>query len=277
MSLRIRHNIEAFNAHRQLAATSDRAAQVHGAPVLRLPHQPCGRRRRRPRHQREAARSDRWPLAGPAQRAGRRLLVQTAEGSLNEVHSMLQRVRELAVQYKNGTLSTSDKRGDHRRGHASSRRDRAHRHDAAVQRHQAARRHRRADHVPGRRQRRRVHHGHDLDPRRRASARSTSDLPAAGRDIADIDAAIDERVDDARATFGAVQNRLEHTLNNLATYQENLMRPRAGSATWTWPRRWSSSPSTRSCSRPARACSRRPTRPRRRPVAAPLGTTWPDP
>ena len=32
-------------------------------------------------------------------------LVQTAEGSLNEVHSMLQRVRELAVQYKNGTLS----------------------------------------------------------------------------------------------------------------------------------------------------------------------------
>src|SRR3712207_6107151 len=36
-------------------------------------------------------------------------LVQTAEGSLTEVHNMLQRVRELAVQYKNGTLSTSDK------------------------------------------------------------------------------------------------------------------------------------------------------------------------
>ena len=31
-------------------------------------------------------------------------LVQTAEGALNEVHSMLQRVRELAVQYDNGTL-----------------------------------------------------------------------------------------------------------------------------------------------------------------------------
>src|SRR6185312_5141380 len=39
--------------------------------------------------------------------------------------------------------------------------------------------------------------------------------------------------------------------------------PRAGSATWTWPARWSTSPSSRSCSRPARACSRRPTRPRR--------------
>src|SRR5205085_11268738 len=36
-------------------------------------------------------------------------LVQTAEGSLNEVHAMLQRVRELAVQYKNGTLSTEDR------------------------------------------------------------------------------------------------------------------------------------------------------------------------
>src|SRR3712207_1127170 len=36
-------------------------------------------------------------------------LVQTAEGSLTEVHAMLQRTRELAVQYQNGTLSTSDK------------------------------------------------------------------------------------------------------------------------------------------------------------------------
>jgi flagellin len=35
-------------------------------------------------------------------------LVQTAEGQLNEVHAMLQRVRELAVEYKNGTLSTQD-------------------------------------------------------------------------------------------------------------------------------------------------------------------------
>src|ERR671927_1673572 len=35
-------------------------------------------------------------------------LVQTAEGSLNEMHSILQRVRELAVQYGNGTLSTTD-------------------------------------------------------------------------------------------------------------------------------------------------------------------------
>lgn len=36
-------------------------------------------------------------------------LVQTAEGALNEVHNLLQRGRELAVQASNGTLSDTDK------------------------------------------------------------------------------------------------------------------------------------------------------------------------
>src|SRR6478609_2832524 len=36
-------------------------------------------------------------------------MVQTAEGNLDEVHSMLQRVRELAVQYKNGSLDANAK------------------------------------------------------------------------------------------------------------------------------------------------------------------------
>ncbi len=36
-------------------------------------------------------------------------LSQTGQGALNEVEQMLQRVRELAVQYENGTNSTSDK------------------------------------------------------------------------------------------------------------------------------------------------------------------------
>ena len=35
-------------------------------------------------------------------------MVQTAESSLNNVQSMLQRMRELAVQYQNGSLQTSD-------------------------------------------------------------------------------------------------------------------------------------------------------------------------
>jgi flagellin len=39
--------------------------------------------------------------------------------------------------------------------------------------------------------------------------------------LADIDRAINA-VSDQRASFGAVQNRLEHTYNNLSVYQENL-------------------------------------------------------
>ncbi len=36
-------------------------------------------------------------------------MIQTAEGALNEVHSMLQRMRELAVQAANDTLTTEDR------------------------------------------------------------------------------------------------------------------------------------------------------------------------
>nr|WP_309249375.1 hypothetical protein [Clostridium estertheticum] len=39
----------------------------------------------------------------------RYLLLQTAEGALNETHSMLQRMSELAVQAANGTLSDDDR------------------------------------------------------------------------------------------------------------------------------------------------------------------------
>ena len=36
-------------------------------------------------------------------------MVQTAESSMNNIQSMLQRIRELAVQYQNGSLQNSDK------------------------------------------------------------------------------------------------------------------------------------------------------------------------
>ena len=49
----------------------------------------------------------------------------------------------------------------------------------------------------------------------------TATSNAALSNISVIDDAI-KNVSTARANFGAVQNRLEHRLNNLATYQENL-------------------------------------------------------
>ena len=46
--------------------------------------------------------------------------------------------------------------------------------------------------------------------------------PAGASDIGEIDTAINN-VSAQRAQFGAVQNRLDHTLANLATYHENLV------------------------------------------------------
>src|ERR687893_1451395 len=108
MALRIQNNVEAFNAHRNLSWTEGKL----GTSMERLS---SGYRINR-------AADDAAGLAiseklrgqigglGQAERNAQDAvsLVQTAEGSLNEVHAMLQRVRELAVQFKNGSLSTAD-------------------------------------------------------------------------------------------------------------------------------------------------------------------------
>src|SRR5690242_20465093 len=109
MSLRIQTNIAAFDAERNLSATSNRMQKS----MARLSSG----------YRINTAADDAAGLAiseklraqiGGLNQAGRNVsdavsLVQTAEGQLNEVHSMLQRVRELAVQYRNGTLSTTDR------------------------------------------------------------------------------------------------------------------------------------------------------------------------
>src|SRR6195952_4336351 len=107
MSLRIQNNVEAFNAHRNLAATGNKLATSmerlsSGYRINRAADDAAG-----------LAISERLrgQIGGldQAQRNSQDAvsLVQTAEGSLTEVHSMLQRVRDLAVQYKNGSLSTN--------------------------------------------------------------------------------------------------------------------------------------------------------------------------
>ena len=69
-----------------------------------------------------------------------------------------------------------------------------------------------------------------------------------------------KNVSTARADFGAVQNRLEHRLNNLATYQENLTASESRIRDVDMAAEMVKFTKLRSCSRPARACSRRPTR-----------------
>src|SRR5438105_5248942 len=109
MSLRIQNNVEAFNAHRNLTGTESKIAQSmerlsSGYRINRAADDAAG-----------LAISERLrgQIGGldQAQRNAQDAvsLVQTAEGSLTEVHAMLQRVRELAVQYKNGSLSNADR------------------------------------------------------------------------------------------------------------------------------------------------------------------------
>src|SRR5215213_8582763 len=109
MAMRINNNIEAFNAHRQLVGTSSKLAKSmerlsSGYRINRAADDAAGL---------AISEKLRGQIGGLAQ-AERNAqdavsLVQTAEGSLTEIHAMLQRVRELAVQYKNGSLSTSDR------------------------------------------------------------------------------------------------------------------------------------------------------------------------
>src|SRR5919201_1452996 len=109
MSLRIQTNVEAFNAHRNLAATESKLSKAmerlsSGYRINRAADDAAGLAIS------EKLRAQIGGL-GQAQRNAQDAvsLVQTAEGAMAEVHSMLQRVRDLAVQFNNGTLSTSDK------------------------------------------------------------------------------------------------------------------------------------------------------------------------
>src|SRR3954449_8341631 len=109
MGLRIQNNVEALNAHRQLSVTGSKQSKAmeklaSGFRINRAADDAAGLAIS------EKMRGQIGGL-GQAQRNAQDgvSLVQTAEGALNEVHSMLQRVRDLKVQYGNGSLSTDDK------------------------------------------------------------------------------------------------------------------------------------------------------------------------
>jgi len=217
MSLRINSNVEAFNAHRQLVGTSDRAQKSmerlsSGYRINRAADDAAGlaiseKLRGQIRGLSQAQRNAQDGVS----------LVQTAEGSLNEVHSMLQRVRELAVQFANGTLSSSDQAAITA--------------EAAQLQSEIERIGTTADFngiklLDGSAGTITFQVGaNDGDVISVATSTLSSQIgtinvSTAGA-ISAIDAAI-QNVSTMRSTFGAVQNRLEHTLNNISTYQENL-------------------------------------------------------
>jgi flagellin len=213
MALRIQNNVEAFNAHRNLTATSGQAAKAmeklsSGYRINRASDDAAG-----------LAISEKMRAQisglGQAQRNAQDgiSLVQTAEGALTEVHSMLNRVRELKIQFDNGTLNDDDKAAIDKEitalaaeisdiGAQTKFNDKAIFGTATF------------GFVVGAA-------GTETITTEAVSLGTASGLTSAST-VATIDTAI-KSVSESRAKLGAVQNRLEHRLNNLATYQENLV------------------------------------------------------
>ena len=238
MGLRIQNNVEAFDTHRQLQASANAASKSmeklsSGYRINRASDDAAGLAIS------EKMRGQIGGL-GQAQRNAQDgiSLVQTAEGSLNEVHSMLQRIRDLKTQFDNGTLSSDDQdaiasevsqisqeinnttsqskfNGKALFGSSASFTFQVGANDGETISDGRDR------HVRGHRHLRHRRSLRDRQPDDGFGAPRPRCPSAALSQVSTIDAAI-KNVSSARANFGAVQNRLEHRLNNLATYQENL-------------------------------------------------------
>jgi flagellin len=220
MSLRINNNIEAFNAHRQLEATQTALGKSmeklsSGLRINRAADDAAGL---------AISEQMRAQIRGLAQAHQNTLdgisMVQTGEGALNEVHAILQRVRELAVEYNNGTLASADRAAITAEVTQLS---------AEVARIVGTTQFNGIDLLSG---------AVPVTFQVGANAGETITLtgPALGGTYfqtvfdafdatsADITAINDSisSIADVRAVFGAAQNRLEHTVANLATYQENI-------------------------------------------------------
>jgi flagellin len=237
MGLRIQNNVDAFDTHRQLQISSDLASKSmeklsSGYRINRAADDAAGLAIS------EKMRGQIGGL-GQAQRNAQDgiSLVQTAEGSLNEVHSMLQRVRDLKTQFDNGTLSSDDQQaiaaevsqisqelndtysqakfnGKALFGSSASFTFQVGANDGETI-SMAATDMSAAIGTSG------TGGLSELANLTSTSAALTALSNGALSQVSVIDAAI-KNVSTARANFGAVQNRLEHRLNNLATYQENL-------------------------------------------------------
>ncbi|MFY9519994.1 MAG: flagellin [Caldicoprobacterales bacterium] len=106
--MRINHNLMAMNTHRQLGINNTRGSKAmeklsSGLRVNRAADDAAGlsiseKMRGQIRGLTQAARNTQDGIS----------FIQTAEGALNEVSAMLVRMKELAVQYANGTLSSED-------------------------------------------------------------------------------------------------------------------------------------------------------------------------
>jgi len=151
-------------------------------------------------------------------------LIQTAEGALNETHSILQRMRELAVQAASDTNTDDDRNALQAEVTALI---------AEIDRIANTTEFNTQKLLDGSFASKILHIGANKDQNITVDIASMaadalkvngvdiSKQSEANNAIETIDGAI-KSVSDARAALGAVQNRLEHTINNLTTASENL-------------------------------------------------------
>jgi flagellin len=219
MSLRIQNNVEAFNAHRNLVGVSTQLTKSmerlsSGFRINRAADDAAGL---------AISEKMRAQVRGLAQNQ-RNIqdgvsLVQTAEGALQTAHSMLQRIRELAVQYKNGTLSATNQSAIQaevnqlaseieRIGTTTKFNGISLLNSGTTVSFQVG-----------------ANDGEVISAAMVSLGQTVGtgyyNLSAASA-ISAIDGAIEE-VSEQRATLGAVQNRLEYSLSNVGIYQENLV------------------------------------------------------
>jgi flagellin len=221
MSLRIQHNIEALDAHRQLQATDERLSKAmerlsSGYRINRAADDAAGL---------AISEKMRGQIRGLSQ-AQRNLqdgisMVQTAEGTLNEVHSMLQRVRELAVQYKNGTLSTANAQAIQSEVFQLASEIERLGSSAEFNGIKLLSNNTTISFQVG------ANDGETIGVTTMSLGAVVNSLvfqlsATSTQDIDEIDQAIDT-ISSQRAIFGAVQNRFEHSLSNIGIYQENLV------------------------------------------------------
>ena len=108
MAMIVKHNMQALNSNRMLGVNSQSIAKSteklsSGYKINRAADDAAGlamseKMRRQVRGLTQASLNAQDGIS----------MVQTAEGALNEVHDMLQRMNELAVKAANGTLQTED-------------------------------------------------------------------------------------------------------------------------------------------------------------------------
>ena len=227
MGLRINQNIEAVNAHRNLQLTSLQMSKSmerlsSGLRINRAADDAAGlaiseKLRGQVKGLNQAVRNAQDGIS----------LIQTAEGALNETHSILQRMRELAVQGANDTLVTADR--DAISSEISQLQAEIDRIAGTTQFNTQVLLNGGTTATSGLSLQIGTNQGQVINvtiatansAALGVSSVSVASAGAASTAISAIDAAIGT-ISTSRANLGAVQNRLEHTIANLGVASENL-------------------------------------------------------